>query len=208
MDSGSVTHWIERLKEGSASVAEQGLWDRYFTRLAALARRKLADLPPHVRDEEDLALTVLSTFFLRAKSGCFPQLHDRTDLWQLLAKITVRKAIDRRREARAQKRGSGHVQGEARFEESLRDFATKEPTPEMLAAINEEYQRLMGVLDNELRPVARMKLEGYTNAEIAEKLGCVERTVERKLEHIRQTWLTGVGLCKPSRRAVRFSRRS
>jgi DNA-directed RNA polymerase specialized sigma24 family protein len=31
-------------------------------------------------------------------------------------------------------------------------------------------------------------VEGYTNDEIAEILGCVRRTVERKLERIRGLW--------------------
>jgi DNA-binding CsgD family transcriptional regulator len=32
------------------------------------------------------------------------------------------------------------------------------------------------------------KLEGYTNDEIAAKLGCARRTVERKLRVIRAVW--------------------
>lgn len=194
MKSGSVTHWIEQIKEGDESVAERELWDRYFSRLADLARTKLDDLPPHLRDEEDLALSALNTFFTRAKQDCYPQLHDRTDLWQLLAKITVRKSIDRRRNAGAQKRGPGQVPGDFGFDVNGIDVAMLEPTPDMLAAVNEECQRLMGALDEELRQVARMKLEGYTNAEIAKKLGRVERTIDRKLDRIRQTWLKGVDL--------------
>ena len=193
MDGGSITHWIKQIKEGtegSEGVAEQEVWDRYFCRLAALARRKLDDLPPSSRDDEDLALSALNSFFLRAKRGCFPQLHDRTDLWQLLAKITVRKAIDRRRYVQAQKRGPGRMR-DRELGEDLLDIAKSEPTPDMLAAVNEECQRLMGALEHSLRPVAQMKLEGFTNGEIAAELGRVERTVERKLDRIRQTWLMG-----------------
>jgi DNA-binding CsgD family transcriptional regulator len=36
--------------------------------------------------------------------------------------------------------------------------------------------------------VAVWKLEGYTNAEIAAKLDCTPRTVERKLRIIRGLW--------------------
>lgn len=189
MNGGSVTHWIEQVKEGSESVAEQELWSRYFGRLTALARRKLEDLPPNARDEEEVALSALNSFFLRAKRGRFPLLHDRTNLWQLLAKITVRKSIDRRRQARAQKRGTGNVREDAAFEVDVLEAAGHEPGPDMLAAIHEECQRLMAALDENLRPVARMKLEGYTNREIAEALGRTERTVERKLDRIRLTWL-------------------
>lgn len=34
-----------------------------------------------------------------------------------------------------------------------------------------------------------MKLEGYTNAEIAERRNRSERTIERKLHLIRELWL-------------------
>jgi DNA-directed RNA polymerase specialized sigma24 family protein len=32
-------------------------------------------------------------------------------------------------------------------------------------------------------------MEGYSNEEIAQRLGCVSRSVERKLSLIRQAWL-------------------
>jgi DNA-binding NarL/FixJ family response regulator len=49
----------------------------------------------------------------------------------------------------------------------------------------------MGALDEELQQVARFKLEGYTNEEIASAIGRVERTVERRLDHIRKIWALG-----------------
>jgi DNA-directed RNA polymerase specialized sigma24 family protein len=42
--------------------------------------------------------------------------------------------------------------------------------------------------DAVLRSIAVWKMEGYTNAEIAARLGCVEVTVERRLRLIRDTW--------------------
>ena len=55
--------------------------------------------------------------------------------------------------------------------------------------IHEECRRLYGRLgDDTLCAVARWKMEGHTNAEIAVKLGCVPQTVERKLRTIRRLW--------------------
>ena len=190
MTDGSITYWIGQVKDGGESVAEQQLWDHYFARLAALARQQLRDLPPHLRDDEDLALSVLNSFFTRAKQDCFPRLHDRTDLWQLLAKITVRKTIHQRRNARAHKRGGGSDNFD--FAVELHNIANQEPTPDMLAAFNEQCQLLLGALKPDLQTVALMKLEGHTNREIAAKLGRVERTVERKLDCIRHAWLKEV----------------
>jgi hypothetical protein len=39
----SVTDWIDQLKEGEAT-AVQKIWERYFPRLVALARKKLHGL--------------------------------------------------------------------------------------------------------------------------------------------------------------------
>jgi DNA-directed RNA polymerase specialized sigma24 family protein len=53
---------------------------------------------------------------------------------------------------------------------------------------------LLGLLDDDsLRQIARLKLEGYTNEEIAERLGIVERTVERRLNRIRRQWMEALG---------------
>ena len=52
-----------------------------------------------------------------------------------------------------------------------------------------EFQRLLGQLDDErLCAVAMAKLEGYTNKEIAERLGKSLSFVERKLRVIRRIW--------------------
>jgi DNA-directed RNA polymerase specialized sigma24 family protein len=59
----------------------------------------------------------------------------------------------------------------------------------VLAITAEEYRRLMVLLnDDRLRQIAQCKLEGYTNAEIARRLGLTSRSIERKLRSIRHVW--------------------
>jgi DNA-directed RNA polymerase specialized sigma24 family protein len=61
--------------------------------------------------------------------------------------------------------------------------------PDHLIALSDQCRRLLESLpDDTLRQVARWKLEGYTNGEIAEQLGVAKRTVERKLNLIRRDW--------------------
>jgi len=75
-------------------------------------------------------------------------------------------------------------------ERQLAEFVEDGLTPDFIAAINEQCQQLMDCLpDDKLRLVAHRKLEGYTNQEIAQELGVVERTVERKLSLIRSAWM-------------------
>jgi RNA polymerase sigma factor (sigma-70 family) len=55
--------------------------------------------------------------------------------------------------------------------------------------MTEECERLLERLeDPELEALATAKLEGYTNEEIAQRLGCSVRTIERRLRLIRKKW--------------------
>ena len=66
-----------------------------------------------------------------------------------------------------------------------------EPTPEFVAMVEEEWERLLSMLDRggpDLRQLALLKLENLTHEEIAGRLACGLRTVERKLRLIRSLW--------------------
>ena len=53
----------------------------------------------------------------------------------------------------------------------------------------EEYERLLKQLPgSDLVELAVLKMEAYTNDEIAQKWGKAVRTVERKLRLIRKIW--------------------
>ena len=118
-------------------------------------------------------------------------------LWQILSMIIGRKAIRQNQRERAKKRGGGMVAGESIFEgesgsghprmsEAAVELA---PTPELMAIIDEEFHRLLEMLPtDELRKVALAKFEGRTNSEIADQLGRHVRSVERKLQIIRDQW--------------------
>ncbi len=189
-DAGnSVTRWISALKRGDQSAA-QGLWEAYFGRLVGLARVRLRDAQRRIADEEDVALNAFDSFCRGAREGRFPRLDDRHDLWQILVLITVRKAINLRNYEARRSRGRGRIQSLNELTpDGLEAIGGDEPTPQLAAQLAEEYQRLMEQLgDSSLRSVARFKLEGYTNDEIAALLGCVTSTVERKLARIRGKW--------------------
>ena len=130
-------------------------------------------------DEEDAALSAFASFCRCAQLGRFPQLLDRDDLWQVLVVLTARKVHRLAAYAQAQKRGGGRQAdtpppGAAAADEdsALDQILSREPTPEFAAQVAEEYQRLLdGLADDQLRRVAVWKMEGYTNEEIATKLG-------------------------------------
>ena len=195
--AGSVTTWVEQLRAGNRGAAQR-LWERYFPRLVGLARRKLRGLPRRAADEEDVALSAFDSFCRGAEQGRFPQLSDRDNLWDLLVLLTARKAIDLRHHETRQKRGGGRVGGESALEGgpgrddggvAIEQVVGTEPTPALAAQVADEFERLLELLPTgELRAVAVMKLESYTNAEIADRLGCALVTVERRLRLIRSAW--------------------
>ena len=192
----NVTQWIANLSDGDDRAAEF-LWEKYFAKLVRFARKKLEYMPRREADEEDVALSAMHSFCQGMANRRFPKVDDREDLWKLLITITARKAYGQMRAARTEKRGSGQVRGESVFvrTEGEDDVAGigqvlgTEPTPELANMVAEDCQHLLALLGDEtLHQVAVHKLEGYTNEEIAESLGCVTRTVERKLERIRDKW--------------------
>jgi DNA-directed RNA polymerase specialized sigma24 family protein len=191
----SVTYWLRQLEAGDPDAARP-LWERYFSQLVHLARGKLGSVRTRAADEEDIALSAFASFCRGVAQGRFPQLDDRNNLWGLLFTLTERKVFDLARHEGRQKRGGGRVGGESALPHSpqgegsgLDQVAGPEPTPAFAAQVAEECRRLLDQLgDEELRELAVAKLEGYTNAEIAAKLGCAEITVERRLRLIRKRW--------------------
>jgi DNA-directed RNA polymerase specialized sigma24 family protein len=190
-----VTLWMRKLGQRDGQAAE-AIWNQYFQRLAYFARQKLDKLPCRVADEEDVALSAMHSFYRGAATGRFPQLADRQDLWRILITITARKVWTQMRRQGADKRGGGKVRGESVFQhhdgdegQGIEQVLGREPTPELACQLAENCNQLLDVLGDEtLRQVALLKLESYTNEEIAERLQCVPRTVERKLERIREKW--------------------
>jgi DNA-directed RNA polymerase specialized sigma24 family protein len=185
----SVTRWISALKQGDESAAAE-LWGAYFRRLVGLARAQLRDAPRRIADEEDVALSAFDSFCRGARMDRFVRLYDRNDLWQILVLITLRKSIDLRTYEGRQSRGMGRVQSLTDLtRDGLETIDYDEPTAELAAQLSEECQRRMEQLgDPTLQSLATWRLEGYTNDEIAARLGCATCTVERKLSLIRRMW--------------------
>ena len=85
--------------------------------------------------------------------------------------------------------GAERVLDDRKSGDPLAQIAGREPTHEFAAAVADEVRRLFGSLgDESLRMVALLRMEGYTNDQIAAALEISLRSVERKLELIRKAW--------------------
>jgi DNA-directed RNA polymerase specialized sigma24 family protein len=182
----SVTNWLHAFQAGDREQVRQ-LWNRYFRRMIGLARLNLGYSPRGAADEEDVALSAFDSFCHGVEEGRFLRLQDRDDLWRMLAVITMRKAVDLMRNAGRQKRGAGQVQESD--DHVLQGLISREPSPAVSAAMNEECIRLLDLLNDEgLRTLMLLKLEGRSNTECAVLLGCTRVTAQRMLKLIQQTW--------------------
>jgi DNA-directed RNA polymerase specialized sigma24 family protein len=189
----SVTHWIAELQQGNRDAA-QHLWEQYFAEMVRFAAQKLRGRPRRAIDEEDVALSAMYTAFRKIEAGEYPRLNDRTGLWRLLMVITARKVLHSVRDEGRKKRGGNRAMlsagGAAEGEEAaIEQILSREPTPQIAAEMAEQCENLLECLpDRQLRQLAIWKMEGHSNDDIAAQLQCTARTVERKLNLIRQLW--------------------
>lgn len=201
-EDGEISGWIRRLREGDEDAAAH-IWNRYFDRIVEIAKRSLKDASSRVTDEEDVALLALKSLLTGIKEGRFPALDRRDQLWRLLMVITTRKAAAVIEKDHRQKRGSGNVRGDSaiiapEFEDSiLNGFDQIDgqcEAPDWAALMADETKELMRLLPDEIsRQLAILKMEGHTHEEIADKLKCNVRTVERRLKHVRELWSKRLG---------------
>jgi DNA-directed RNA polymerase specialized sigma24 family protein len=191
-----VRVWVSQLKDGDPRAA-QLLWDTYFLRMVEAARAKMHGTSSRMADEEDVALSAFKSFCRGTREGRFPNVLEYEDPWPLLVALTTHKAIDLVRYERRVKRGGPGVQAseppasEAAVDRdvSLSQLIGKEPDPQHATELAEDCQDMLDRLsDTILRAIALWKLEGFTTEEIAAKLDCTTRTVERKLQIIRRHW--------------------
>ncbi len=178
--SQSITRLIRAVQDGSSS-AVRPLLAAYFDRLVRLAGKRLRSLPGLGGYDEDLALRSFQSVCQRLRDPARAlDLAGRDDLWRLLATRTISRAIDLIRR---------HRPVEVLGDDAVTQLLAREPTPDEAAELADECHRLLAALkEPDLRQIALWKVEGYTHEEIAARLDCVPRTIERKVSRIRLLW--------------------
>ncbi len=168
----SVTSWVTRLRNGD-SIAAQDLWDRFFSRLISMTRSRIQSTSRAVTDEEDIVLSAMKSFCIGLQKGRFPELSTHESLWRLLLTITVRKIADKKSFDRRGKRDIAREisldQHSLQSDGEIQAFISREPDPEFAVECAEQISVLMETLEHDdLRQVALLKMEGFTNPEIAQ----------------------------------------
>lgn len=211
--SDDITAWIDGVRQGDSFAAQQ-LWSAYFDKLTRVASEQLAGTRKTAHDEEDVALSAFKSFCLAAQDGRFEKLVDRESLWPLLVSITAHKSVDAIRFENRKKRGGTGGSDESSRGVGVRidgDFSAEEffdsgPSAEFATELAEQFHLLLSELDAtgdpQLRKIAIEKMAGGSSSEIAAKLDCARRTVERKMQLIRRVLSDQLSDASPARESV------
>ena len=194
MAADDISAVLSELPELDDSQAAE-IWNYYFPKLMNLARQRMQNMPRRTADEEDVALSAINSFFNGAKAGRFDQLGDRDELWALLVTITSRKVNAHRKYLLAKKRGEGKNRGESVFGDlatgnrGINQVVDERTLPTLAEHVIEQCRELLDELNDEkLQQTAILRFEGFTYREIADRLGCTEANIKKRIPLIKMIW--------------------
>jgi DNA-directed RNA polymerase specialized sigma24 family protein len=197
--TAEFNEWFSAVCEGD-SASTSRLWEAYFERIGRSVANRLTSQGRRFEDQEDVANSVLRTFFRRASLGQFRELGDKDQLWKLLLTIAIRKANDYRKRSMAARRGGkavvlGQDFGNGNDQLAAIDLVanTDGDLPEAELRAQELFESVMQRMpDDKTRDVVLLHLQGAEKQQIAEIQKCSIRTVERRMQNAIAIWTDAV----------------
>ena len=182
---GEVSLLLQRYKAGDAAALAK-LFELLWAKLVGMARSRLKKSPLRGSDEEDVALSAVTTFRDQIAAGQLADVENSRQLAAWLAVVITHKVVDRFRREQAAKAGGGNIVSLSPVESLAIDPSSAALRDQVAEELFEHY---VDRLPDGLRRVAKLHLAGHNQDEIAAELGCVRWTVMRKLKDIRATWV-------------------
>ena len=173
------------------------LWDAFLPKLIVVIKAKLRNSQLRVTDEDDIAQNAMLSLFNGLQNKQFDTVRNSDELWKLLVTITARKIVAQQRYELAQKRGSGKVRGESVFNhpqasdlDGIGQIIDPNLLPESAENVLQTYAALLPDIgdENSLKTIM-LRMEGFTNQEIAEKMACSVSRVEQRIAKVRLSWI-------------------
>jgi ECF sigma factor len=181
---------------------------RHYARLRDLARRRLEreQIAEAVYEPDEALNSTLDRMIRLVLSGRVESIEGVDGFWRLYRRILAWKIMTASDRHDALKRGGRGIRKIARNEEHV-DDPDEEPAPlsavvpddldlfksnllpaEVLAISDEVTERLIELLQPDLKTIVRWRLDGRTIPSMAGALGVSPRSVDRMLEMIRRIW--------------------
>ena len=212
----TTTAIVRKCAAGDRSILEE-LVLRYNWKMVQLANRYMQRLRVYnaTGDAEDAVHDTLNKLCHRAIDGELRCIQSSNEFWRVffsMLKVEIRDARDRgdalKRGGPGRHRSRGRAFGAAtgaggvpllRRILRLSDLSVDSvysllPQPEDLALIKLEIEEFLEYLDDPIsRQIAELRVESYTNDQIAKLLDLNERTIERRLAKIRERYIEYLG---------------
>ena len=141
-------------------------------------------------DGEDIAVKTMQILFELAHGDRLDRIENRDHLWALLRSIAKNRAINEVDAQKAEKRGSGKVQGGSAAElqngaaRPVADFHRRFQPGELESMLKDAYEAVESLEDERQRTIASLTLQGLSAFEIGEALNVSKRLVERERNQI------------------------
>lgn len=176
------------------------VWNQHFAELVRFAQSRLGGIRRGSYDEEDIALSAIKSLYRGIQAGRLHPHLPGDDIWKLLVVIALRKISAQRRRLLAAKRVGERTESAFGLQanDSASGFAidqvwdhrqTLESSDALSHACAEMIQQLT---DDRLQTTALLRLEGYSNREIAEQMNCSVSIIKQRIQRIRKLWQRSV----------------
>jgi DNA-directed RNA polymerase specialized sigma24 family protein len=186
LSSAEFSELLRRLRKCDSQAFGE-LYVRLMPKLIAFASfraRRQPELTP-IYDGRDAFQSGMNAMWMSIMAGKMPA-PDSVDDFLRIARTFIKRRINAKvRELKATKR-TGRF---ATFvPDDLDVFAGDLPLPDAVAIADDEYHWFLGILRDEFRELAELRIKGHSVVEIAELRGKPLRTIQRMFHEIRLIW--------------------
>lgn len=182
-DETVLGEWLDAWRAGDQGAAAK-IFDRYAQRLVDFVERRMS---PHLRQRvgsDDIMLSVLHCILQGVAIGKY-SMDGKQTLWQLVSRVAVTKI---------QKYAEHHNADRRRMSVETRELEGAEPViadsaaqdPVTVAAFADQLDQIRARLKPAQFRILELYLQGLTYIEIADELGISLRTVQYKMNRIRE----------------------
>jgi RNA polymerase sigma-70 factor, ECF subfamily len=179
MNTHSDKSLINRVRKGD-EIAATELYQRYASRVFGLVHTQMAEHLKAQLEPEDIVQSVFKSIFRGMSAGNY-DAPDGGTLWKLIAVIAVNKVRRNASRRMASKRDSRRTESLVGLEAAF--MSSPDSTQVMELAIRESIDSLKPAEQQ----VVTLRVQGFTVEEIAERCKLSKRTIERLLQHARQS---------------------
>jgi RNA polymerase sigma factor (sigma-70 family) len=174
---------LDRARQGDQE-AWVILFNECYPKVIRVVRRRLTRPMRKIYDSADIANEVMKSLAAKFDQFDFTTIDG---LRAFLMKAAEQKVVDGYRRGHALKRDLNRDRPLESGESTSWEPADSSPTASQIAVASEEEKHLLGAQTGDQRKVLELKLQGFSNSEVAHTLGWHVRRIERFLEKLRGT---------------------